>query len=65
MKIDHVDPAVKAAGDALSIATVIATLAQWLPAIAALASIVWSVIRILETRTVRSWLGKKPLEGNE
>ena len=65
MKIDHVDPAVKAAGDALSIATVIATLAQWLPAVAALASIVWSVIRILETRTVRSWLGKKPLEGNE
>lgn len=65
MKIDHVDPAVKAAGDALSIATVIATLAQWLPAVAALASIVWSVIRILETRTVRAWLGKKPLEGNE
>ena len=65
MKIEHVDPAVKAAGDALSIATVIATLAQWLPAVAALASIIWSVIRILETRTVRAWLGKKPLESNE
>lgn len=65
MKIEHVDPAVKAAGDALSIATVIATLAQWLPAVAALASIIWSVIRILETRTVRAWLGKKPLKGNE
>jgi hypothetical protein len=58
MKLDHVDPAVKATGDALSIVTVLATLAQWLPAVAALASIVWSVIRILETDTVRGWLGK-------
>lgn len=59
MKLDHIDPAVKATGDALSIATVLATLAQWLPAIAALASIVWSLIRIYETDTVQKWLGKK------
>lgn len=59
MKLDHVDPVVKATGDALSIATVLATLAQWLPAVAALASIVWSIIRIYETKTVQGWLGKK------
>jgi hypothetical protein len=62
MKMDHLDPAVKATGDAISIATVLATLAQWLPAVAALASIIWSVIRILETDTVRGWMGKKPLK---
>lgn len=58
MKLDHLDPAVKATGDALSIATVLATLAQWLPAIAALASIIWSAIRIYETETVQRFLGK-------
>jgi hypothetical protein len=42
--------------DALSIGGVMATLAGWLPAIAALASLVWTVIRILETRTVQKWL---------
>jgi hypothetical protein len=61
MKFDHVDPTVKAAGDALSIATVLATLAQWLPAVAALASIIWSIIRIFETDTVRGWMKKPPL----
>lgn len=46
--------------DALSIATVVGTLAQVLPAMAALFSIVWSVIRICETKTVQSWVkGKK------
>jgi hypothetical protein len=41
----------KQAVDALSIATVIGTIAAWLPAIAALFSIVWTGIRIYETRT--------------
>ena len=61
MAMDRIDPAVKATGDAISIVTVLATLAQWLPAVAALASIIWSVIRILETDTVRGWMGKRPL----
>ena len=51
----------KHAGDALSIAGVIATLAGWLPAVAALLSIVWTGIRIYETKTVQRWLGR---EGN-
>jgi len=42
--------------DALSIATVIGSLAQVLPAIAATFSIIWSIIRIWETKTVQSWL---------
>lgn len=44
--------------DAVSIAGVVATLAGWLPALAALFSIVWTVIRIYETRTVQKWITK-------
>jgi len=44
--------------DAVSIATVIGTLAQILPAMAALFSIVWSVIRIWETKTVQSFVNR-------
>jgi len=44
--------------DALSILTVIGTLVDMLPSIAALISIIWSVIRIYETKTVQKWLGK-------
>ena len=46
----------KTIGDVLSITTVIGTLAQVLPSIAALFTIVWTVIRIYETKTVQSWL---------
>lgn len=45
--------------DALSLATVLGTLMSVLPAIAALASLVWSVIRIYETKTVQGWLGNQ------
>ena len=48
----------KPAGDILSIGVVLATLASWLPAIAALFTIIWTVIRIYETRTVQRLLGK-------
>jgi len=44
--------------DALSILTVVGTLVDMLPSIAALISIVWSVIRIYETKTVQGWLGR-------
>lgn len=42
--------------DYLSIGTVLGTLAGYLPALAALASLVWTTIRIYETKTVQSWL---------
>jgi len=46
----------KHAVDALSLSVVIGTLADVLPAVAALFTIIWTVIRILETRTVGKWL---------
>lgn len=45
--------------DALSLTAVIATLAAWLPPLAALASLVWTLIRIFETKTVQRLLGKR------
>jgi len=53
---EHVNEAIKHGIDALSVVTVIGTLANMLPSIAALFSIIWSVIRIYETKTVRGWL---------
>ena len=44
--------------DAASIATVLGTLAEMLPSVAALFTIVWTAIRIYETKTVQSLLGK-------
>lgn len=44
--------------DASSIAVVAGTLMNWLPAVAAAASLIWSVIRIYETETVQKWVRK-------
>jgi hypothetical protein len=51
---------VKQAFDVVSTFTVIATLVQVLPAIAALFTIIWTGFRIWESHTVREWRGKKP-----
>lgn len=48
----------KPAGDILSIGVVLATLASWLPSIAALFTIIWTAIRIYETQTVQRLLGR-------
>lgn len=49
--------------DALSVGTVIASLAGIVPSIAALFTIIWTGIRIYETETVQKILGKKkPVE---
>jgi hypothetical protein len=40
------------------VATVMGTLMSWLPAIAALFTIIWTVIRIYETKTIQGWLKK-------
>ena len=52
------DEAAKLAGDAISLTVVGGTLMNLLPAAAAFFSIVWSIIRIYETKTVQKWLGK-------
>jgi hypothetical protein len=44
--------------DGISVLTVVGTLADILPPIAALVTIVWTGIRIFETQTVQCWLGK-------
>lgn len=44
--------------DSISVLTVVGTLADILPPIAALVTIVWTTIRILETDTVRSLIAK-------
>lgn len=49
----------KLAFDGLSVSTVVAALAGWLPVIAALASLVWTLIRIYETKTVQEFLLKR------
>jgi hypothetical protein len=50
---------VKHVADAVSIVTVLGTLMQWLPAVAALFTIIWTTIRIYETKTVQKWLHKE------
>ena len=56
MSIEH--ETAKTVGDALSIVTVVGTLAEILPSIAALFTIVWTILRIYETNTVQKLLGR-------
>lgn len=53
----HTSESLKHIVDGVSVVTVIGTLANVLPAIAALFTIIWTAIRIYETKTVQGWLG--------
>lgn len=53
----HTAESFKHVVDGVSVVTVIGTLANVLPAIAALFTIIWTAIRIYETKTVQGWLG--------
>lgn len=53
---------VKHAVDAVSVVTVVGTLMDILPAVAALFTIVWTAIRIYETDTVQRILGNKGVD---
>jgi len=55
----HSPETIKHVTDGLSIITVVGTLADILPALAALFSLVWSLIRIWETKTVQNWIKRK------
>jgi hypothetical protein len=59
---NHMDEALKYAVDALSLVTVIGTLVDMLPSIAAVFTIVWTAIRIYETKTVQGWMRKENAE---
>jgi hypothetical protein len=50
--------------DTVSVGTVLLSLSAWLPPIAALISIIWGLIRIYETRTVQSILGRRVSKRN-
>ena len=56
--VANADEQAKHIVDALSIGTVAGTLAGVLPSMAAIFTIVWTVIRIYETKTVQRLLGK-------
>ena len=53
---EHIDDHTKHVIDWTSIGVAFGSLVQILPSIAAALSIVWSVIRIYETKTVQGWL---------
>ena len=59
---ENMDEASKHIMDVFSIATVLGTLADMLPSIAALFTIIWTVIRIYETKTVQNLIRKKNAE---
>ena len=48
----------KAVIDAVAVGGTVGTLAGWLPPLAALATIIWTCIRILETETVQKLFKK-------
>jgi hypothetical protein len=56
---DHLNEGTKHVLDGLSLLTVLGTLVDWLPAVAALLSIIWTLLRIYESKTVQKLLGKK------
>lgn len=59
----HIPEGVKHLFDALSVGAMLGSLFQMLPNIAALITIIWTTIRIFETRTVQGWLGRDKLDG--
>jgi hypothetical protein len=56
---------IKHTTDALSVVTVIGALVNILPSIAALFTIIWSAIRIYESKTVQNWLHRTKSVDNE
>lgn len=59
MAVEHVSEGTKHVLDGVSVVTVVGTLAEVLPAVAALFTIIWTSVRIYETDTVQKLLGKK------
>jgi hypothetical protein len=55
---EHLTEPTKHVVDAVSALTALGTLAQILPPLAALFTILWTCIRIYETKTIQKLLGK-------
>jgi hypothetical protein len=58
----HFSETTKHAVDAVAVGTTVATIMSWLPAAAALITIIWTSIRIWETDTVQILFNRKPLK---
>lgn len=58
--MQHTAETTKQAIDAVSVFTVLGTLSDVLPPVAALVTIIWTGIRIYETKTVQRLLRKEP-----
>jgi hypothetical protein len=56
-KLNDINEHTKHVIDWTSIGIAFGSLVQILPSIAAALSIIWSVIRIYETKTIQKWLG--------
>ena len=56
--MQHTAETTKQTIDAISVFTVVGTLSDLLPPMAALVTIIWTGIRIYETETVQRFLGK-------
>ena len=55
---DHLTEGTKHVLDGLYLVTVLGALMDMLPAIAALFTIIWTGIRIYETKTVQGWINR-------
>jgi hypothetical protein len=56
--MEHLQESTKHVLDGASIVTAVGTVMQVLPSIAAVFTIVWTAIRIYETKTIQKLLGK-------
>ena len=59
MSLENLSESTKHIGDLLSLGVVLATIADWLPSVAALLTVVWTAIRIWETPTVQRLVGRE------
>lgn len=55
---DHISDGFKHLIDGLSVITLLGTLVHMFPSIAAGLTIVWTLLRIWETETVKHWTGR-------
>ena len=59
----HQTELLKSAVDGASILTVIGTLSEFLPPLAALFTVIWTAIRIYETKTIQGLFKKEDQNG--
>ncbi len=59
MILKSIDPTDKTIIDVLSVGTGIGAFMSWLPELAAILTIIWTILRIYETDTVQRLLGKE------